>query len=43
MLSFWDGIDLAKEGTCGVLEEERERLRTFLETWSGSPKVFTSV
>lgn len=34
MWSFWDDIDLAKEGIHGVLEEERGRLREFLAFWS---------
>lgn len=34
MLSFWDSIDLARDGVCGVLETQRERLRKFLEKWS---------
>lgn len=34
MYSFWDAIDLAKEGSHGVLEEEREQLLQFLRRWS---------
>jgi hypothetical protein len=34
MCSFWDAIDLAKEGSHGVLEEERRKLREFLALWS---------
>jgi hypothetical protein len=36
MYSFWDSIDLAKQGTFGVLEEERAKLRDFLRLWSGT-------
>lgn len=35
MYSFWDAIDLAKDGTFGTLEEERDKLRDFLHRWSG--------
>jgi hypothetical protein len=35
MYSFWDAIDLAKQGTFGVVEEERAKLRDFLHEWSG--------
>jgi hypothetical protein len=38
MYSFWDAIDLAKEGTFGTVEEERAKLRDFLNRWSG-PRV----
>jgi hypothetical protein len=34
MYSFWDAIDLAKEGTFGDVEEERAKLRDFLHRWS---------
>ena len=34
MYAFWDGIDLAKERTYGVLEDERRKLRDFLTLWS---------
>jgi hypothetical protein len=34
MYSFWDAIDLAKDGTFGTLEEERAKLRDFLHRWS---------
>jgi hypothetical protein len=30
LMSFWDAIDLAKDGVYGVLGAERERLRAFL-------------
>ena len=33
MWSFWDAIDLAKDGSWGVLEEERRKLREFLAGW----------
>jgi len=35
MYAFWDAIDLAKQGTFGVPEEERAKLRDFLQQWSG--------
>lgn len=34
MMSFWDAIDLARDGIHGVLEEERARLMSFLARWS---------
>jgi hypothetical protein len=34
MWSFWDAIDLAKEGSYGVLSEEQRKLREFLFRWS---------
>jgi hypothetical protein len=34
MYSFWDAIDLAKDGSHGVLEEERAKLHQFLKYWS---------
>jgi hypothetical protein len=34
MYSFWDAIDLAKEGTFGFHEQERAKLRDFLQRWS---------
>jgi hypothetical protein len=37
MYSFWDAIDLAKEGAFGALEEERAKLREFLHRWSAPP------
>ena len=33
MASFWDGIDLARDGVFD-LETERRKLRAFLERWS---------
>lgn len=36
MYSFWDSIDLAKEGRFGALEEERAKLRGFLHRWSAT-------
>jgi hypothetical protein len=36
MYSFWDAIDLAKQGTYGAIEEERAKLRDFLHRWSGT-------
>ena len=36
MYSFWDAIDLAKEGRFGTLEEERAKLRGFLLRWSAT-------
>lgn len=36
MMSFWDAIDLARDGTYGVLEVERAKMREFLERWSRS-------
>jgi hypothetical protein len=34
MAGFWDDIDLARDGIWGDLEEQRRRLREFLERWS---------
>ena len=34
LMSFWDAIDLARDGTYGSLEAERKRLRVFLERWA---------
>ena len=34
MYSFWDAIDLAKQGSFGSLDEERAKLREFLQRWS---------
>ncbi|MBK6922871.1 MAG: hypothetical protein IPH07_36120 [Deltaproteobacteria bacterium] len=34
MASFWDDIDLARDGTYGDVDEQRERMRAFLERWS---------
>ena len=34
MYSFWDAIDLAKEGLFGLVDEERAKLRDFLQQWS---------
>ena len=36
MYSFWDAIDLAKEGKFGALAEERAKLRDFLHRWSAT-------
>jgi hypothetical protein len=35
LMSFWDSIDLARDGVYGDLEEERQRLRRFLALRSG--------
>ena len=34
MMSFWDAIDLARDGTYGKLEVERAKLAEFLSRWS---------
>lgn len=34
MAGFWDDIDLARDGVWGDLEEQRRKLREFLERWS---------
>jgi hypothetical protein len=34
MYGFWDAIDLAREGSYGDLDVERQRLRDFLVAWS---------
>jgi hypothetical protein len=36
MYAFWDSIDLAKDGTFGAPEEERAKLRSFLQRWSAT-------
>jgi hypothetical protein len=34
LLSFWDDIDLARDGIYGSRETEREKLREFLARWT---------
>jgi hypothetical protein len=33
LMSFWDAIDLARDGIYGSREAERDRLRSFLARW----------